>query len=101
LIAGFQRKKLARALNLDVTAIKRRRNLLDGVCPEVIELLGDKTVSARAFEVLRKMKPIRQIEVAELMIAVNNYSMAYVQALLGATRQAELVNPENRRRLAL
>ncbi len=60
----------------------------------MIELLGDKTVSARAFEVLRKMKPIRQIEVAELMIAANNYSMAYVQALLGATRQADLVNPE-------
>lgn len=91
---GVSEEKLARALNLDVKAIKRRRNLLDGVCPEVIELLGDKTVSARAFEVLRKMKPIRQIEVAELMIAVNNYSMAYVQALLGATRQADLVNPE-------
>jgi ParB-like chromosome segregation protein Spo0J len=91
---GVSEEKMARALNLDVKAIKRRRNLLDGVCPEVIELLGDKTVSARAFEVLRKMKPIRQIEVAELMIAVNNYSMAYVQALLGATRQADLVNPE-------
>jgi ParB-like chromosome segregation protein Spo0J len=91
---GVSEEKLARALNLDVKAIKRRRNLLDGVCPEVIELLGHKTVSARAFEVLRKMKSIRQIEVAELMISVNNYSMPYVQALLGATRQADLVNPQ-------
>ena len=91
---GVSEEKLARALNLDVKGIKRRRSLLDGVCPEVIELLGDKVVSSRAFEILRKMKPIRQIEVAELMISVGNFSMAYAKALLGATRQADLTNPD-------
>ena len=97
---GVSEEKLARALNLDVKGIKRRRSLLDGVCPEVIELLGDKVVSARAFEILRKMKPIRQIEVAELMVSVNNFSMAYAKALLGATRQADLTKPDKPKKVA-
>jgi ParB-like chromosome segregation protein Spo0J len=91
---GVSEEKLARALNLDVKGIKRQRNLLDGVCPEVIELLQDKTLNSRAFEILRKMKPTRQVEVAEIMVSVGNFTMAYAKALLGATRQADLVNAD-------
>jgi hypothetical protein len=96
---GVSEEKLARALDIDVKGIKRRRNLLDGVCPEVIELLQDKTVNSRAFEVLRKMKPGRQLEVAEIMVSVGNYTMAYLKALLGATRQPDLVNPDKPKRV--
>lgn len=96
---GVSEEKLARALNIDVKSIKRRRNLLDGVCPEVIELLQDKTLNARAFEVLRKMKPGRQLEVAEIMVSVGNFTMAYLKALLGATRQTDLVNPDRPKRV--
>jgi hypothetical protein len=97
---GVSEAKLAKALNVDVSAIKRRRNLLDGVCPEVIELLQDKTVNTRVFEVLRKMKPMRQIEVAEIMVSVGNFSMAYGNALLGATRQADLANADKPKKVA-
>jgi hypothetical protein len=96
---GVSEEKLARALNLDVKGIKRRRTLLDGVCPEVIELLQDKTINSRAFETLRKMKPARQVEVAEILVSVGNFTMAYVKALLGATRQDDLVNPEKPKRV--
>lgn len=96
---GVSEEKLARALNLDVKGIKRRRTLLEGVCPEVIELLQDKTINSRAFETLRKMKPARQVEVAEIMVSVGNFTMAYVKALLGATRQDDLVNPEKPKRV--
>jgi RepB plasmid partitioning protein len=96
---GVSEEKLARALNIDVKSIKRRRNLLDGVCPEVIELLQDKTLSARSFEVLRKMKRGRQLEVAEIMVSVGNFTMAYLKALLGATRQTDLINPDKPKRV--
>jgi hypothetical protein len=96
---GVSEEKLARALNLDVKGIKRRRTLLEGVCPEVIELLQDKTINSRAFETLRKMKPARQVEVAEIMVSVGNFTMAYVKALFGATRQADLVNPDKPKRV--
>jgi hypothetical protein len=40
------------------------------------------------------MKPMRQFEVAELMIAMDNYSVSYSKALLVATPQGQLVEPE-------
>lgn len=89
---GVPEEKLARALKVDVKGIKRRRNLLDGVTPEVVELLKDRAVNPVAFDVLRKMKPMRQVEVAELMVSVGNFTSAYAQALLAATRQHDLVH---------
>jgi hypothetical protein len=32
------------------------------MCPEVAELLKDKSVDTEVFSLLRKMKPMRQIE---------------------------------------
>jgi ParB-like chromosome segregation protein Spo0J len=97
---GVSEDKLARALNLDVKAIKRRRTLLDGICPEVVDQLKDKSVSARTFVVLRKMKPMRQIEATELMSTAGNYSSSYSTALLAATRQGDLVKSGQPKRVA-
>ena len=44
-----------------------------------------------SFLSLKKMKPMRQVEIAELMIAMNNYSVTYSKALLAATPQDQLV----------
>ena len=74
--------------------IKRRRSMLDGICAEVVDLLKDRNFSVQTMEVLRKMKPMRQIEAVELMIALNNFSCAYAKALLAATRQADLVQSD-------
>jgi len=97
---GVSEEKLARVLNLDVRAIRRRRTMLDGVCPEVVELLKDKSVNPIAFEVLRKMKPRRQIEAAELMVTAGNYSGSYAGALLAATRQADMMRPDQPKKIA-
>lgn len=91
---GVSEEKLARALNVDVRAIKRRRIMLDGICPEVVDLLKDRNMSTHTIEVLRKMKPMRQIQAVELMMALNNFSCAYAKALLAATRQNELAQPD-------
>jgi len=96
---GVSQEKLARALNLDVRAIKRQRTMLDGVCPEVIELLKDKSLNPRTFEVLKKMKPARQVEAAELMCSAGNFTSAYAKALLGATRQEDLMHPDKPKRV--
>src|SRR5262249_1338347 len=64
---GVPAEKLAKALNLDVAAIARRQKLLDGVCGEVVNLLKDRSINPVTFQVLRKMRPLRQIEAAELM----------------------------------
>src|SRR5213595_1040041 len=40
------------------------------------------------------MKPMRQIEAADLMSTAGNYSASYAKAILAATRQADLVKSE-------
>jgi len=91
---GVSEEKIARALDVDAKSIRRRRSLLEGVCPEVVELLKDRSVNPVTFDVLRKMKAMRQIEVAELMLAANNFTSSYAKALLAATRQADLARPD-------
>lgn len=97
---GVPEEKLANALNVNIQHIKRRRTLLDGICPEVIDLFKDKTVNPVSFEVLRKMKPMRQMEVGELMQSASNYSSTYAKALLAATKQGDLAKPERPKQVA-
>lgn len=91
---GVPEEKLARALNVDVKVIRQRRHLLAGICPDVAELLKDKPVGHHAFQKLRKMKPIRQLEVAELMVSANNYTVSYAKALLATSKPADLHKPD-------
>ena len=93
---GVSEDKLADALNLDIKAIRRRRTMLSGICPEVVDLLKDKSLNPSTFEVLRKMKPMRQIDAAELMSTASNYTASYAKALLAATRQTDLIRAGKR-----
>jgi ParB-like chromosome segregation protein Spo0J len=88
---GVPEEKIARALNVDVQSIVRKRRLLDGICAEVAEILKDKHIAIATFTELRKMVPLRQIEAAELMVAMNKYTTSYAKALLAATPPAQLV----------
>jgi ParB-like chromosome segregation protein Spo0J len=89
--------RIAKALNVNVTTIRRKRDLLDGVCKEAVDALKDRRVSPKAFAALRKMKPVRQIEAAELMRASNMYSARFSQALVAGTRDDMLVEPQKDR----
>jgi hypothetical protein len=91
---GVPEEKLARALNVDVKVIRQRRHLLSGISADVAELLKDKPVGHHAFQKLRKMKPIRQLEVAELMVSANNYTVSYAKALLATSKPADLHKPD-------
>jgi ParB-like chromosome segregation protein Spo0J len=97
---GVPEDKLAKALDLDIKAIRRRRTMLAGVCPEVVDLLKDKSLNPNTFEVLRKMKPMRQIEAAELMSTAGNYTASYAKALLAATRQSDLTKSDQPKKIA-
>ena len=89
---GVSEQRIAKALNVDVALIRRKMNLLDGICPEAVEILKHKHIAPKAFRVLKRMKPLRQVEVAELLVAAGNFSMPYVTALYAATHRELLVN---------
>ncbi|WP_294542150.1 plasmid partitioning protein RepB C-terminal domain-containing protein [uncultured Rhodoblastus sp.] len=98
--SGVSAEKLAKALDLDIQMIKRRSILLNGICPEVVEMLKDKTINKHTFSVLRKMKPLRQIEAAELMGTAANWSASYAKALLAATKQDDLTRSDRPKKIA-
>ena len=89
---GVPEERIAKALNVDVSSIMRKRRLLEGICPEVADILKDKHLAINAFTELRKMAPLRQIEAAELMVAMNKYTVSYARSLLAATPQSQLVD---------
>ncbi len=91
---GVPEERLARALNVNVKSLQDKKRLLDGICPEAAELLKDKQVALTGFKNLKKMKPMRQIEAAELMVAMNKYTVNYVRAILAATPASQLKDPE-------
>lgn len=97
---GVSTDRLAKALNVDISQINKRVNLLDGICPEVVDLLKDRQFSAELSRHLRKMKPIRQVECAELMLSANNLSVNYASALLAATQPSMLADPKTPKRIS-
>jgi len=89
---GVSLERLAKALSVDTSQIVKKMNLLEGFCPEAVDLLRDRQFSTELVRALRKMKPTRQVECVELMIAANNVTVAYAEALLVATPTARLVD---------
>jgi ParB-like chromosome segregation protein Spo0J len=91
---GVPEERLARALDVDVTIIRHRRRLLTGISEEAAALLKEAPIGHATFRLLRRMKPLRQMEVAELMASANNYSHNYAKALLATTKPIDLHRPD-------
>jgi ParB-like chromosome segregation protein Spo0J len=87
---GVSEERLAKSLNVEVAVIKRKCRLLRGICPEAAEILKDKHVATQALSELKKLAPLRQIEAAELMVAMNKYTVSYARSLVAATPEAQL-----------
>ena len=92
--SGVSEERIAKVLSVDVATIRLKRELLDGVCKEAAEILKNKHMIPKAFSYIKKMKPMRQIEVAELLVAANNCTAPYVKALLAATHPEMLVDSD-------
>ena len=83
---GLTEERIAAALDVSLESIRMRRDLLNGICPEAVQILIDKPIRPQVFALLRKMKPIRQIEAAEHMVAGGTYTIPFAKALLAVTK---------------
>lgn len=93
---GVSEERLARALNVNISSIRSKRRLLDGICDEVAKLLQARMVPLNTFRELKKLRPMRQIEVSETMIAMNKFSWSYARSLIAATPQHLLVRDKRK-----
>jgi hypothetical protein len=88
---GLTEERIAKSLDLDISVIRRKRDMLNGICAEVVAMLKDYKLNANVFSIMKKMKPLRQIEVAEHMIANSAFSLTFAQALLYGTKPEMLL----------
>jgi len=89
---GVPEERIAKALNVNVGSIRRKRNLLEGICAEAAEMLKDKHISINSLWELKKLAPLRQIEAVELMAAMNKYAVSYAKSLVAATPESQLAD---------
>ncbi|UJB19215.1 MULTISPECIES: plasmid partitioning protein RepB C-terminal domain-containing protein [Lysobacter] len=92
---GAPEEEIADALDISVATVRNRFRLLDGLCSEVVTLLADKPCTMVVLKILKKMKPMRQMQAADLIVGQGNYSTSFAMAILGATNDDQLV--ESRR----
>jgi ParB-like chromosome segregation protein Spo0J len=91
--AGVSEERIAKALNVKTQTIRDSRRKLSDISPEAIELLKDKPIAEAVLRLLKKAKPYRQVEMAELMTLSATYTAPYARALLAATPADQLVAP--------
>ena len=96
---GLTEERIASALDVSLDSIRMKRDMLNGICPEAVQLLLDKSVSPQVFSILRKMKAIRQIEAAEHMVAGGTFTIPFAKALLAVTKPEMLEEVPSSRKL--
>jgi ParB-like chromosome segregation protein Spo0J len=89
--AGVPDGRLAKALDRSLSTIRTSRTMLKDICAEALELLKDKPVATAALRLFKHVKPLRQIEMAELMNKMANYSKPYAAGLVSRTPAEYLV----------
>jgi len=90
---GVSEERIAKTLNVNIDTIKQKRDLLTGICPEAVALLRERNASAGALREIKRVKPMRQIEMAEVMIASNDYTAAYAKCLVLASSPDQVLEP--------
>lgn len=96
---GVPDERVARALNLSVHTVRGNRSLLEGICAEAVDVLRDKQIARGALTLLKKVKPLRQMEMADIMVASGNYTATYARALVMTTPKDQLVDPDDPKKI--
>jgi hypothetical protein len=91
LAGGVSDERIAKTLNMTIEAVRAHRSLLSGICPEAIDALRDKPIGEHALRYFKHVKPMRQLEMADLMNASGNYTTSYARALASVTPDAERI----------
>ncbi|MGH7295491.1 MAG: plasmid partitioning protein RepB C-terminal domain-containing protein, partial [Polyangiaceae bacterium] len=95
---GVPADRLARTLGISQDTVTRLQNLLEGVCPEAIELLKDKPVAAGVFRELRRVTPLRQMEIADTLNSGARYKTSVARLMAESTDDDQLSDAERERR---
>ncbi|SEJ96784.1 plasmid partitioning protein RepB C-terminal domain-containing protein [Paraburkholderia diazotrophica] len=88
---GVSQERIAAVLGVNERTVKAKVKLLTGIGHDVAALLADKNCPAATYEILKSMRPLRQLEAAELMCSQDNFSSAFARAIKLATPPEQLI----------
>jgi hypothetical protein len=88
---GVTAEQISKALDVNLNKIRTGINLLDGIDPEAVDILKDKPIATSALRLFRKAKPMRQVDMAQMMVSANNYTKPFAEALLVGSPPDQLV----------
>lgn len=97
---GVSEARIASTLRVSVTTVRQNRSMLKGICPEAVEILKDKPVARMTFAEFKKVTPDRQVEMAEVMVAMGTYTAAYAKGMVMATPAEKLADTGQPKRTA-
>ncbi|KUM24132.1 hypothetical protein AU467_06795 [Mesorhizobium loti] len=69
------------------------QELVIGICTEAVDLLEDCGVHPKIFGLLRKVVPSRQVEITQLMIALDRVKVHCAKVFVALTPQSQLAEP--------
>ena len=95
---GVPLERIAESLGVSVSKLKSDMDATKGIDKAAIDILKSANVSRAALQALRKVKPLRQIEIAERMAAEGKFSCIFVSGMVMATPPNMLVSAVNMRR---
>lgn len=75
------------------TALAANHELVAGICLEAIHLLEDCSVNPKIFSVLRRVVPGRQVEIAQIMIALDRVKFNCAKVFIALTPRQQLTDP--------
>lgn len=94
---GLPEQRVADLLEVDISTLRTKIRLLNGITQEVAELLKDKKCPVSAIRLLRQLKPARQLQVAALMDSMNTFTTRFVTTMLETSSPADRIQVRNTR----
>lgn len=88
---GLSEQRVAELLGVDISTLRTKIRLLDGISQEVADVLKDKKCPVGSIRLLRQLKPARQLQVATLMVSMNAYSTRFVTTMLETSSPTDRV----------
>ena len=83
---GLSPERIAKTLNIDVKKILNDMNATEGIDEKAKDILKASPVSNGVLNALKKVKSIRQIQIAEAMLNNHNFGIDYVKGLILSTQ---------------
>jgi hypothetical protein len=91
---GVSEERIAATLGIDVSHVRQKQHLLTGICPEAVAVIRQKRVSAATIRELKRVVPMRQLAMIEVMTAADNFSVSYAKSLYVSTPEEQKIESE-------